>query len=708
MKKVSIVLLMIGLLVGILPGGSFAAKAESNSVIAVEKAIEIAKSLFPETKNFDQFDSNFDQSEDGDFWSLRWYSKKGEGSLDVRVNASTCEIAGFNVYDPTDYSGTFSTIPKFSRGAGEKVARAFIKKVAPSKEGELVLKPERDSYYGGGAVFHNYNFNRRIGDIEYPANRVGVTVNAQTGKVRNFYLNWDEITTKPLTAKLTRQDAEKIFTDKFGFELKYFKPQSEGKNSKPIMSIYEINNPSQVTIDALTGEIVQDSYYGIREDMAMGGMEAAKEQTNSKLEPFEQEVADELKSLISREKALEIASKAIDIPMDYQLNSSSLNRDWNFPELRIWSFNWNLEQKDRYGWASVEVDAKTGKVLSFNYSEPEDQNQREPKSWTIKTKAAAEKVLNDYLKNNYPEVVGKLRVPKDNMDVRPLSIDDENNQPSYFFRYERLVEGIPFSQNYVYATVDSDKGKITNFQIRFLELDFPKTDQVLKKDVLTNDFLAENQMLLVYIKDQERNLRLVYKLAPADSYRYDAVNGKPLDYNGQPIRDKKIEEITDIKGHWAEGDINLLNQMGLLHYEKSLFQPNGFMTQAELIKVLVKSENSYLTDATEGNWYDNYYRQGKQSGLILEKEIDPKATLTREQVAKFITRTVVKDKIAKLNIYQVPFQDRGKTTSGYQGYVAIVSGLGIMTGDGTNFHPQQNVKKGEACVALVRYLRVEK
>lgn len=181
-----------------------------------------------------------------------------------------------------------------------------------------------------------------------------------------------------------------------------------------------------------------------------------------------------------------------------------------------------------------------------------------------------------------------------------------------------------------------------------------------------------------------------------------------MDYNGKTIVDKKNEALSDIKGHWAEGDINLLNKMGLLHPEKGLFQPNGKMTQAELIKALVKSSNSYLTDAQEGNWYDNYYRQGKQSGLILEKEINPGAILTREQVAKFITRTVVVDKIAKLNIYQVPFRDKGKTSTGYQGYVAIVYGLGIMSGDGINFHPQNNVKKGEACAALVRYLKVEK
>jgi hypothetical protein len=707
MRRYLTLLMVLGLLLGIIPGFSAAAQEQVTSEITVEKAIEIAKGFFPMTKNYNQFDSNFEQNEYGGNWSLHWYHEKEEGSLNVQVNATTGEIAGFNYYNPADYSGTFSNIPKVSRSAGEKIARDFIQKVAPSKTGQFILKDNNDSYYyGGGPIFHNYNFTRTIKGIEYPANTIHVTVNGQTGEVRSFYLNWEEITAAPLTPKLTRQDAEKIFTEKFGFELKYFKPAADGKTSKPIKTIYEINNPSRVTIDALTGEIVRDGYYGIIYDGGMGRMELAEEEsTDSALEPFEQEIADELKELIPREKAMEIAAKAINLPKDYRLNSSYLNRDWIFPELRIWSFHWNMEDKERYGWAGVDVDAKTGKILGFNYGRSDGKDRPEQKTLKVKTKAEAEKIVKKYLQDNYPEVVGNLRVQPE-ADVRPL--DAEKNLSSYYFRYERLVDGIPFGQNYVYANVDSYTGEIDSFQIRFLDVPFPKTDKVLDKSQFTSDFLAENQMILVYTKDENKNLRLVYKLAPAESYRFDAESGQMLSYNGEPIPDKKDGEISDIKGHWAEEDINTLKRMGLLYYQNNVYQPDAPMTQAEIIKALVKSSHSYLTDAREGNWYENYYREAKRTGLILENEVNPEAALTREEVAKFIARTLVGDKIARLNIYQVPYKDAGRISQGYQGYIAIVSGLGIMTGDGTYFHPQDQVKKGEACVVLVRYLKTEK
>lgn len=705
MKRISSIIITLLLLFGIFPATVFAASGTDGQLMTVEQAIKIAKDLFPLTKDLDQFDSTYEQNENDNIWSLRWYTEQGGGGeLNVRVNAVSGEIAGFTYYNPNDYSGKFSSIPKVSRQEGEKIARNFIKKVAPSKANEIVLKPNNGSYYGG-PVFHYYQFVRTIKGIEYPMNNINVEVNGQTGEVRSFYVNWEKIDVPGQTAKLSLADAEKIFTEKLGFELKYFKPRS-----KPIKTIYEINNPYQIAVDAMTGEIITDSYYGpYADDKGMGGMGGMENSPSSPLEPYEQQEADQLKGLISRERAFEIATKAITVPENYKLNSSNLNKDWEFPELRIWSFQWSLEAKDRYGWASVEIDAKTGKVLAFDKNEDQYpySNQGTQKDLKIKTKADAEKIVQEFLKANYPETVGNLR-PQPEYFVRPMGMSDENNQPSYFFQYERLVNEIPFTQNLVYASVNSYTGEITSFRIRFLDLNFPSVDNVIEKGAFTAKNLTENPMTLVYSKDQDQKLRLVYKLAVLESYRYDAVTGQMLDYNGEPLQDKKAGEITDIKGHWAENEINTLNQMSLLHYENGLFQPNASMTQAELIKVLVKSANSYLSDATSGNWYDNYYQQAKQSGLITEAEIKPQASLTREEVAKFITRTIVGDKIARLSIYQIPFQDKASISQGYQGYVAIMDGLGIMKGEGTSFLPQREMKKGEVCVALIRYLRLEK
>lgn len=711
MKKTLAMLLIMALILGIMP---LASAQEQSEPIQVEKAIAIAKSFFQIPATYDQFDSTYEQDEFTNAWSLRWYSDQGNGRINVTVDADSGEIVRYYAYDPQDRTGKYSTIPKISRAEGEKIALDFIKKVAPSKAEQIILKSNNESY-DGGPVFHNYTFYRLINGLEYPANNINVEVNGQTGQVRRFSSQWENINITPIVPKLTRQEAEKIFSNTFGFELKYFKPYAKGKTNKPIMAIYEINNPFQVTIDASTGETVQDDYYGpYYEGKAMAGSQDMEYDSGKpELEPFEQKVVDELKGLISRESALEIAINAAGVPDNFKLSSSSLNTYWDFPELRMWSFDWELEEKDYYGYASAEIDAQTGKVLAFSFKEKDADDEEssngsntKQQTFKIKSKSEAEKLVNIFLQSNYPEVIGNMRLQTGGDE--PDEEQDENNQPRYYFRYERLVNGIPFNQNYISVTVDSYTGKISSFRIRFVELDFPKTDDVLDKAEFIADFLAKNHMILVYTKDQDKDLRLVYKLAPLESYRFNAQSGQMIGYDGEPIKDKMKVDITDIKGHSAEQYINTLNQMGFLHCENGIFQPNAEITQAEVMKALVKSTNSYLTDSTKGNWYDTYYREAKQSGLIEEKEINPQAAVTREELAKFITRTMVGDNIATLNIFQVDLADAAEISPGYAGYVAIVNELGIMAGDSSNFNPKANSLRGETCAILVRYLKTEK
>ncbi|ATW26620.1 S-layer homology domain-containing protein [Candidatus Formimonas warabiya] len=709
MKKTLGILLLVGLILGIMPLVSLA-QEQGSQKIQLEKAIEIAKSIFSIPQGYDQFDSSYDQDEFINIWVLRWSDSKGDGRVTVRVDAGSGEIAGYSAYSLADDEAKYGSIPKISRTEGEKIALDFLKKAAPSKVNQVTLEPA-DSLYNNASAYHEYNFTRTINGIEYPANNISVQVNGQTGQVRRFDVEWENTNVAPIVPKLTREDGEKIFREKFGFELQYFLPASDGKTAKPIMLVYALDNPFEVTIDATNGAVVEDDDYGLYDEKnGMGGMieeeEPAYSTENKALEPFEQKIADELKELIPREQALEIAQKAANIPANYPLLSSSLNGNGDFPESRVWSFDWELLGKNYYGWASAEVDAKTGKVLAF--SQKEKLPEEETRPLKIKTKAEAEKAALDFLQAGYPEAVGNLRLQIGNDELGPEEAGDKNNKPSYSFRYERLVNNIPFRQDYVSATVDSYTGKVSRFRIHFLDLDFPEAKDLIDKDQFTADFLAQNQMILLYTKDQQKNLHLVYKLAPLESYHFHAQNGQMIGYDGEPVKERQRTEITDIKGHWAEQDINTLDQMGLLHYENGLFHPDGEISQAEVIKALVKSTNSYYGDAAEGNWYDTYYREAKQSGLITEKEINPQAPVTREELAKFMTRAMGGEKFAALNIYKIDFKDGTKVSPGYAGYVAIVHGLGIMTGDGSSFNPRAKLLKGEACAVLIRYLKTEK
>lgn len=706
MKKALALLLALSLMLTLMPVGALA----SSTSISLEKAIQIAKGHFPIPQDYDQFDSAFERDQNGEYWYLRWYTKSSQeanyGEISVRVNAKNGEIFAYNHYNSKDHQGKFSALPKVSREAGEKIAWDFIKKVTPSVASEIVLKPSNQVYYGTPVV-HFYGFQRVINDIEYPHNYIHVEVNGETGEVKNYYVNWEDLKVVPVKAQITQEEAQKIFEDKVGFELRYFKPYSQNRVSQPIKLVYEITRPQEIAIDAVTGELLPISmYYPYFREIYDDGR--ASEIVAAKLEPYEQQVVDELTGLLSQEEALKIAQKAVDLSPAFKLQGSQLTRDWEFPELKIWTFTWNIEEKNHFGWANVEVDAQIGKVLAFGVSEDRYPGVEEERKLMIKSREEAEKLVQNFLKENYPETINNLRPQEGLGGVIPLDKEVLENQPSYSFTYERLVDGVPYSSNYVYATVDSYTGKINSFRIRFLDQKFPAADKVIDKNQFTQDFLEKNPLELVYVRDGEKNLRLVYKLPSLKSYRFDAHNGAMLDWNGQPIKETKIPDIVDISGHWAESAINTLNQLDLLRVVDNHYRPDAAITQAEVIKMLAKANNRALTDKAEEQWYEPYYQWAVSTKLILEEEINPTATVTREELAKFLIRDLLWDKIATLNIYKLEgFQDATEISEGYLGYVAIAHGLGLLTGEGSHWKPQAMVKKGEACIALVRYLKLE-
>ena len=82
-------------------------------------------------------------------------------------------------------------------------------------------------------------------------------------------------------------------------------------------------------------------------------------------------------------------------------------------------------------------------------------------------------------------------------------------------------------------------------------------------------FLEDPGLELCYVriynnKDDSYKCHLVYKLAQSPSFTFDAFDFKPLDYRGNPIEKNEETSYGDIKGHWAENEIQLLINMGVI------------------------------------------------------------------------------------------------------------------------------------------------
>jgi len=113
-----------------------------------------------------------------------------------------------------------------------------------------------------------------------------------------------------------------------------------------------------------------------------------------------------------------------------------------------------------------------------------------------------------------------------------------------------------------------------------------------------------------------------------------------------------ISNFIDIKGHWAEQDINTLYQKGLISGVTTFqFQPERPITRAEfaaiMLRALGESPGSYMTgrfyDVPADAWYFNVVNKAAEMGIISgysSTSFGPQDSITREQIAAIISRAM--------------------------------------------------------------------
>jgi len=182
------------------------------------------------------------------------------------------------------------------------------------------------------------------------------------------------------------------------------------------------------------------------------------------------------------------------------------------------------------------------------------------------------------------------------------------------------------------------------------------------------------------------------------------------------IADHKKPQFSDIKGHWAESDIQFLLANDVIEVKNdSKFYPNQEITRAEfagflarLLKVMDGGAVNPFKDITEAHPYYNEIVSASRAGLVLgitKDSFAPNQKITREQMAVMMERALKYKKAAveadesALN----KFNDTGKISSWAKDGVSIVSTMGLMNGKGMgSFAPKSFTTKGEAAAILHR------
>lgn len=198
-------------------------------------------------------------------------------------------------------------------------------------------------------------------------------------------------------------------------------------------------------------------------------------------------------------------------------------------------------------------------------------------------------------------------------------------------------------------------------------------------------------------------------------------NGGGSNLNNMINTDKK--EITaddvfnDLSNHsWAKDAILNLSKRGIVNgVEKDKFDPSGFVTREQFVKMAVLAMDIYnengvaeFDDIAPGAWYGTYIASAKQKNLvngISDVNFGVGRNITREDVAVIIYR-MFEQKSIKLTKTKDDFDDMKNISDYAYAAVSALAGEGIINGVGNNkFSPKSNTTRAEAAVLINAFMK---
>ncbi|KAA5806794.1 S-layer homology domain-containing protein [Thermoanaerobacterium thermosaccharolyticum] len=688
--------------------------AQTNSKIELKQAIEIAKEKLNIPSSGYNFNSNYNENDNNNTWYLTW-SSSTNGNINVSVDADTGEIISYNFYKPDNTP--VSIIPKHTREEAKEVAVNFLNKIVPEKFKET-KEQETDDYAGlnpkiAYSTAYSFNFIRIVNGIPFQGNQITVEVNKNTLDVQSYYLTWgsDYNFPNPKSA-ISKDKAIQIYKDNNSLNLQYSLVYTDvyGNNESTPQAILVYSLINNQPVDAINGKILHQGYYG----PYMGGM-GAKSDSSQALSPEEQKAVDDISKYISKDKAIELAKEKLPftIGSQYSLTSSALYKNNSNSNSATWNFSWTCTEGNNYNYISAAIDATTGELKTFYRNDSNENNVqgKSPKYTKDQLKSIAENYLNEIQLEKFKQ-----------MEYQDNPASEDDNSPYTTFNYIYKANGIPCPFNSINIGVNKYTGDIVTYNLSWTDVKLPDNKNVISLDDAYKTLFNNSDFQLSYIiyyapdkvyQSNSKDIRLVYQLTNFDGL-IDANSGTYIDYSGKPILKNENKQFTDITGNWAEKDILLLAQFGIADGKDGKYMPNDYILQKDFIKMLVKSlqPNNVIIPLTsnEDENYDNYYNVAINNKIITESEKNPDTKVTRQDAAKFIVRSLGLKYVADINgIYTLDYlKDAYKIDNSLKGYVAIVYGLNIMTGNNGYFNPSENLTRAQVASILVRYLRVEK
>ncbi|TYQ14701.1 UNVERIFIED_CONTAM: S-layer family protein [Acetivibrio alkalicellulosi] len=706
--KIAFILTVVMIITGCISGLVY---AEDN--ISLEDLIKTAKSVFEISDEYENFNYSVNTYSGKRMWNFNWSKKDSyKGMIEVSMDDKG-NVINYYKYDDTHFDKG-NKIPTITKSEALSKAEELIKKLNnDSIFDNLKLIEDNQIVRGDRAYFFTYI--RTYDNIPLPLEFITVSVTSNTGEIQYYSKQWTSDIDFPSSENILNMDeAKKAFIENLGLRLVY----EISKESDRAYLVYKTIYGSENVLDAFTGERinVMDLQFG-KIGLASGGMglENVKTSDSIMLSPEELRSVEEASKLISQEEAEDIIRKfdALYIDESFKLERAELGKGWYSDGTYTWTLYFTSDEgieKGDFYYTMASINAETGEIISFNVYYPRSEDK------TIKyDKESAKDIVENFLEQIQPDKFKETQ-------YNELSYDRyfDYSKEDYSFSFERVANEIPIPRNSFRVTFDGITGRISNFSMEWNDVEFSPPTEILSLDEIYELFFKEVGINLEYQiinqftiseDDSNQEARLVYAINSQKPAMFDAYTGTILNYNGEPYKEEKPLEYSDISEHYAKSQIETLAQIGV-GLEGPLFKPNDKIKQKDyllLVSQLIDSGYEFyrVTTLKSENEIDRLYSLLQREGIIREDEKDPDALLTREESIKFIIRALNYDKIADLHhIFNCTFNDKDEIDQNLIGYVVLARGLNIVNGYGDYFRPKDQLSRAEAIIIIYNSIKI--
>lgn len=680
MKKMISMMLILVMVLGAVPG--FAAKEDASKM---QEVLLLVKGKITIPEELTEFTGNVSEYRQKVSYYFSWTSPDYEKSMSL-----SCDEQG-RITSYHQNTSKMSQKKLSDKSKAELIAFSleFLKTTVPEafvSENDLLVYDE-DSYYASGNLTYNLGFVRRKDNIKVKDNYANVYLcvteegmRVQSMDVRFTYdAEFEE-------AEPDVADYRGKYQELFPTELIYkdeYKPLAKGNEPQfePNL-VYRIKDDIVGYMDSATGEVItEDSFdedYKYAPEMEDSAVNMGASAGGNVLTPQELEELGKVEGLLRYQDVEKAVKKLpyLDFSDKLTLNSSNLYKD----STGDYYFRMNYSFMDEGSYLNIRANAKTGEILDLS---DHSGYYEEEKELSKTQKANAEKKMAEFLRAVAPNKLGEME-----------QVEEQVYGNTITRRYRRLVNDVPYIDNGIRISFDAKKSLVKSYSLQFAKGEFADPKDAIGAEKAYEKILEYAPIQPIYIKSGG-----VYQKAFTLSRNYilvDAITGE--DKNREVKNDY---EYDDIAGHWAEEAATKLSEIQVGLRGGSL-NPDATISQEDFLRLLASAVmGQYFANYSTEELYDSLVR----SGYITKEEKAPESQVKREDAFVYVIRMAGYEKVAKLtDIYRVTYQDQAELSSDKLGYAAILSGLGVICGDGGNLRPQDALTRAEAMALAYKYL----